>query len=182
MPPSTTVVKIMNSIWKPRLGSNAPCTTANMIAADAGERAGKHPNLAVPCDRRRCRRPPRDRDCQRPRASTCRWWFAPENRRPPAGDHDGDRDRDRLAGRDPHEAEIKHHRLVDCQLADAGTRDEKHDIAQHQPEPDRDQRGRDQPATRERIQHDQMKHDREPRCRQNRRYCRNEEVEPEPTY
>ena len=31
MPPSTTVVKIRNSTWKPRLGSNVPCTTANMI-------------------------------------------------------------------------------------------------------------------------------------------------------
>ena len=148
MPPRTTVVKIRKRTWKPRLGSNVPCTTANMIAADAGERAGEHPDIACRCDRHRCRRSPRGRDCRRRRASTCRAVVRARKQATAGATTSVIATATAWPGEMRKRPRSKTTVWSMSSLRMRGPATRKDDVAHHQAEPDRDQRGRDQAAPR----------------------------------
>src|SRR5262249_50038820 len=121
--------------WKPRFGSNVPCTTPNITP----------PRPASPPARSQTYAPLRSTSIPEIAASS----RLPEPRRgEEEGDrrrHDrGDHERDRLAGRDPHETEVVHRRLIDPVRSDRRASADEDDVPQHERETGRDERERDQ--------------------------------------
>ena len=171
------MVKIRNSTWKPRLGSNVPCTTADHDPADPGEPAGQQPDPgadALHVDAGDGREVPVVGDGPHRLAERGPGEQEGDGRRR----HGGDRDRHGLPGRDADEAEVEHGALVDAELADLRAGDDEDDVADHEPEADGDERGRHQPPAAQRPQHEEVHRERQERGGQHGAQRRDHEVLP----